>query len=170
MADMPHNSPIPDLPLQDIHLPDAVGYWPLAPGWWLLFGLLVLLMALSFLGWRFWQARRLRRLALAQLSALTELPAGELARALSRLLRQAAISHFSRQDSAGLSGQAWLEFLDLPFADRPFSEGIGRCLLDAPYRPASQVEPQIDGAALLSLCRRWLKKLPARPLFKRRGR
>lgn len=159
---------VPDLPLQDIHLPEAVGYWPLAPGWWLLLGLLLFLVVLAFLGWRFWQARRLRRLALAQLSSLAQLPAGELARALSRLLRQAAISHFPPA-TAGLSGQAWLEFLDRPFADRPFSEGVGRCLLDAPYRPATQLAAQVDEPALLALCRRWLKKLPARPLFKRRG-
>ncbi len=160
---------IPDLPLQDIHLPAAVGYWPLAPGWWLLLGLLALLMALAFLGWRFWQARRLRRLALAQLSRLDQLPAVELATALSRLLRQAAICHFP-QASAGLSGLAWLEFLDRPFADRPFSEGVGHCLLDAPYRPAMQINEQIDGPALLALCRLWMKKLPAQPLLKRRPR
>ncbi len=23
-----------ELPLRDLHLPDAVGWWPLAPGWW----------------------------------------------------------------------------------------------------------------------------------------
>ena len=22
------------LPLRDLHLPDAIGWWPLAPGWW----------------------------------------------------------------------------------------------------------------------------------------
>ena len=25
------------LPLRDLHLPDAIGWWPPAPGWWVLF-------------------------------------------------------------------------------------------------------------------------------------
>ena len=24
------------IPLRDLHLPDVVGLWPLAPGWWVL--------------------------------------------------------------------------------------------------------------------------------------
>ena len=23
------------IPLRDLHLPDAISWWPLAPGWWL---------------------------------------------------------------------------------------------------------------------------------------
>ncbi len=160
---------VPDLPLQDIHLPPAVGWWPVAPGWWLLLGLLCLLMLFSYLGWHFWRARRLRRLALVRLNALAKLPVSELAAPLSRLLRQAAISHFPRQGTAGLSGEAWLEFLDRLFADRPFSSGVGRSLLDAPYRAAGQLDGQFDGPALIALCRRWLKKLPAQSWRKRRG-
>lgn len=151
-----------DLPLRDIHLPAAVSSWPLAPGWWILFGLLVVAI---FSGWRFWQGRRLRRLALARLKELANLPETKLATALSRLLRQVAISHFP-QKSAGLVGQSWLEFLDRPFKDRPFTDGVGRCLCDAPYR----ADTQIDSAALIALCRRWLKKLPPQPLRQRRGR
>jgi len=151
-----------DLPLRDIHLPAEVSSWPLAPGWWVL---LVLLIVGVVSAWRYWRGRRLRRLALGRLEQLTGLPDAELATALSRLLRQAVISHFP-QNYAGLSGRDWLDFLDRPFTDRPFSQGVGRCLLDAPYR----ADAQIDNAALIDLCRRWLKKLPPQPLQQRRGR
>jgi len=152
-----------NLPLHDIHLPDPIGWWPLAPGWWIMGGLLLLLTMFIWGLRRFRQRRKMQHLALQQLEKLTELPDTELLMALSRLLRQAAISHFPQQDCAGLSGQAWLEFLDRPFPDHPFTTGIGNCFSAAPYRP----EIQIDPIALVSLCRRWLKKLPPQNLPKR---
>ena len=156
----------PNLPLHDIHLPDPVNWWPLAPGWWILCGLLLLLVVAVWEFQCFRQRRRLRRLALRQLEELTKLSEILLATALSRLLRQAAISHFSQQDCAGLSGQAWLEFLDQPFNNQPFTNGVGNCLSDAPYRP----ETQIDSVALIDLCRRWLKKLPPQKRHSKRKR
>lgn len=144
------------LPLRDIHLPAQVGWWPPAPGWWILMGLVLLLAGLVLWLLRRHHRRRYRRLALRELEQLALLPASELAAGLSRLLRRAALCHFPRRECAGLSGEAWLVFLDRPFADRPFAEGIGRCLLDAPYRPGAE----IDGQALLDLGRRWLKQLP----------
>jgi hypothetical protein len=146
----------PDLPLRDIHLPTPVSWWPPAPGWWLLSGLVLILVLLLWLLLRYRRRRRLRRLALRQLTELARLADTELAAPLSRLLRQAALSHFPPRETAGLQGQAWLEFLDRPFKDQPFSKGVGRCLADAPYRPPTQVET----GALLSLCQAWLKKLP----------
>lgn len=144
------------LPLRDIHLPDPVGWWPPAPGWWLLTALILLLVG-GFLGLRRrYRHRRYRRLALRELERLEQLPPAELAAGLSRLLRRAALCHFPRGECAGLSGEAWLAFLDRPFADNPFSEGAGRCLLEAPYRPATE----IDSRALIELARRWIKQLP----------
>lgn len=151
-----------DLPLRDIHLPPAVGNWPPAFGWWLLLGLL---LAAVYCGCRYWQSHRLQRLALARLKDLARRPDPQLPAALSCLLRQAVISHFP-PEMAGLTGQRWLEFLDRPFADRPFSTGVGRCLLDAPYR----AEARVDSAALIALCRRWLKKLPPQSGRRRRIR
>jgi hypothetical protein len=159
-------NPASTLPLHDIHLPAEVGWWPLAPGWWALFVLLLLSILAAWSLRRFWQRRRLRRLALRQLDALSGLPESELASALSRLLRRAAISHFPRKETAGLQGQHWLEFLDRPFDDHPFSTGVGRCLSDAPYRPTAE----IDGPQVIALCRRWLKRLPAQKRSFWRGR
>ncbi|MGS2722406.1 DUF4381 domain-containing protein [Porticoccus sp. GXU_MW_L64] len=50
--------------LKDIHLPEATGWWPLAPGLWALLIAVVLLIAFGlWLCWRYWQRNRYRRLA-----------------------------------------------------------------------------------------------------------
>jgi len=155
-----------ELPLRDIHLPADIGWWPLAPGWWLLLAMTLLLALGLGLLVRFRRRRRLRRLALAQLGNLQTLEGNQLAAALSRLLRQAALAHFPRHQVAGLTGAAWLQFLDRPFSDQPFQSGVGRCLVEAPYRN----DVQVAGPDLLALARRWLKQLPPQPPSARRGR
>ena len=37
--------------LRDIHLPEAVSLWPLAPGWWLLLALIAAVLGLSIAVW-----------------------------------------------------------------------------------------------------------------------
>jgi len=162
----PSGMKVPELPLRDIHLPAEIGYWPLAPGWWLLLGLLILLGLGTLTLIRYRQRRCLRRRALRQLESLQTLTGRELATALSRLLRQAALTHFPRHQVAGLTGAAWLEFLDRPFPERPFSSGVGAVLSDAPYRP----DAQIEDLPLIDLCRKWLAKLPPQTLSFWRGR
>jgi len=51
------------IPLRDIHLPDPIGWWPPAPGWSIVLGLLVLASAgLAFALWHR-HRRRLQRAA-----------------------------------------------------------------------------------------------------------
>lgn len=74
-------------------------------------------------------------------------------RQLSILLRRLSISLFPRAEAAGLTGEAWLTFLDRPLQRPAFSVGEGRVLAEAPYRPevqAEEVEP------LLALTREWI--------------
>ena len=50
------------LPLRDLHLPDAIGWWPLAPGWWVVIALVAAL--LGYILWRVykhWQFNAPRR-------------------------------------------------------------------------------------------------------------
>jgi hypothetical protein len=74
---------------------------------------------------------------------------------LSVLIRRVAISVAPRKEVAGLTGRAWLAFLDNGLKDEPFSVGVGRLLVDAPYRKTPPTDPEIS--QLLGLCRDWLK-------------
>ncbi len=145
------------LPLKDIHLPDAIGWWPPAPGWWLTPIALILLFLIIFSLYR--RLRRKTALKTARgmlnnlrghndnLQTLTE---------LSALMRRMAISCDSRAAVAGLRGQEWLDYLDRKLPDRPFSQGVGQCLADAHYRPVAP--GNLDTEALINLCERWLKQ------------
>ncbi|MBI2993267.1 MAG: DUF4381 domain-containing protein [Gammaproteobacteria bacterium] len=147
------------LPLRDIHFPPDPSWWPPAPGWWVLAG-----CALCALVFWIWRRRRARLSAIdyarRELDALRERAVHEeapaLLRELSILLRRVAVSRFARREIAGVTGIAWLEFLDRPLAGRPFSTGAGRILLDGPYR---RNVPNIELAPLFDLCRHWIAAL-----------
>jgi hypothetical protein len=153
----------PNLPLRDIHLPAPIGWWPPAPGWWLLaFGIPLLLALLVWL-WRFLRRKTAKKLALQQLDAIIRSDANEREKIqqLGALLRRVCLSLYPRAQVAGLVGAEWLAFLDQASTVKgnQFSAGIGRCLLDAPYRR----EAPADTDALFALCKEWIKRLPRKP-------
>lgn len=146
-----------DLPLHDIHLPDAIGWWPPAPGWWVLAFLMV--AVLLFLIWRWRQqngGERALELALFELDRLQGKYGKDsktLLRELSVLLRRAAISQYGRKQVSGFTGQAWVEFLDQKAGKPLFKGKLERFLTEMPYRPETEAET----SAILKAIREWIK-------------
>nr|WP_036252941.1 DUF4381 domain-containing protein [Methylobacter sp. BBA5.1] len=146
------------LPLRDIHMPEAIGWWPPATGWWLVAVSLPLLIFLLV-----WLYKRLTRKTavktakkmLAQIKQDPTLDNHSKVVELSVLIRRVAISVAPRTQAAGLTGRAWLAYLDGSVKGSPFSEGIGCCLSDAPYRKTQLADAEISH--LISLCEDWLK-------------
>ncbi len=120
------------LVLRDVHQPPAPPWWPPAPGWWAL--AFVLILIATAIAW--WTRRRRRRraqvLALFDGAMTSADSAAARIAAMSELLRRAARQRDSAADR--LQGDAWLAFLDAGEPGAPFSEGVGRLLLDGPYR------------------------------------
>ena len=137
------------IPLRDLHLPEAIGWWPLAPGWWLLIGLAAVGLALLLRQYLRRRARgAARRHALQQLQDLTaeyeqHRDAVRFSSALSELLRRTMLAYAPRQEVAGLTGDAWLAWLDRDLDAPRFQTAAGRKLLEMPYR-----RPDEDLAAM----------------------
>lgn len=134
--------------LRGYHLPDALSWWPPAPGWWVMMATLLALV----IGLAVWLYRRRRRTAAARL-ALRELQLmrrehaqhGDslvFVRQLSRLLRRYAMASFPRQEVAALSGGEWLHFLDRHARTTVFTTDDGAALVEASYRGAAVESPE----------------------------
>lgn len=151
------------IPLRGLHLPDAIGWWPLAPGWWLVIMLLVFglgLLLRNALQRRSQSAAR--RHALRQLDHHTSAysdhgNAVTLGVEVSELLRRAMLAYAPRADVAGLTGEAWLAWLDRDLAQPYFLKGAGRILLDLPYRNPASVGQPADLDGMLAAVRERLK-------------
>ena len=151
------------LPLRDLHLPDAVGWWPLAPGWWVL--LVVLAVALVYLGWLWYRAwvfnapRRyaLRELARLEAEYLEHRDPVLLGKQLSELLRRGMLAYAPREEVAGLTGDAWLAFLDNGMSVPYFHTEGGKSLLTLPYRDPHDDFSDVDIGALVSAVRTRLR-------------
>jgi hypothetical protein len=115
--------------LHDIQVPPPVPpWWPLAPAWYLLTGLV-----LGIASWGLWrrrkrrQARRYRREALAALRALrrAEAKPRETVVGMLILLKRTALGAYPRPRVAALHGAAWWAFLDHTAGKPLFAEGLG---------------------------------------------
>ncbi|NCF23222.1 MAG: DUF4381 family protein [Gammaproteobacteria bacterium] len=151
------------IPLRGLHLPEAVGWWPLAPGWWLLIVLLVAAAGLLLRAWLRWSARAAaRRKALKQLEESRSAYAYHgnpvtLGAEVSELLRRTMLAYAPRAEVAGLTGDAWLAWLDRDLDEPRFREGPGRTLLELPYRNAETVGEDVDVDGMLAAVRERLR-------------
>ena len=147
------------LPLRDLHLPDAIGWWPLAPGWWVV--LAIVSAALGYLAWRLykrWLFNAPRRYALRELARLEAeyLEHGNpvtLGKQLSELLRRGMLAYAPREEVAGLTGKEWLAWLDEGMPLPYFHTEGGKSLLNLPYRDPRGDFSDIDIDALISAVR-----------------
>lgn len=152
--------------LRDIHLPEAVGYWPLAPGWWLLLASVLLLAGLIVWAVRRYRRNAYRRAAVKELNNIYQQYISDLQgstgpdagqkylQQVNRLLKQVYFTHGGSQ-VAGLSSDLWISELQRVapgvsidcFADR----------LAALYRPELDVsEP--DAERIQQELHRWLQQ------------
>jgi len=145
--------------LRDIHTVSEPGWWPPAPGWWLV-------AALVSLGLFFILRSSLRRLSdlrrrRAWLSALDAIghqwdpqqQPHEYLAALNRLFRAVALKAFPESGCARMQGDEWVAFIRRSLPDGADAPCLAD-LSDGPYQPV----PRFDASALHRHARNWVKR------------
>jgi len=147
------------IPLRGLHLPEAISWWPLAPGWWAVIALALLGLGYLLHLWVRARARgAARRYALRQLDDIVleydqhrNLVA--FGANLSELLRRTMLAYAPRANVAGLTGDEWLHWLDRDLAKPVFANGPGRQLLELPYRNPKSDLAFVDKEKLVAAVR-----------------
>jgi len=150
--------------LNDIILPASVGWWPLATGWYVLFGISMIILAwFSYQSIRRWFADRYRRAALNELRSIEEgirsaAKRDSSLRQIPILLKRTALSAYQRDQVASLSGKDWHDFLNTTLRTPVFSESISSILDKLSYTSGdlSSVDSQAV-TALLNASKKWLQ-------------
>jgi hypothetical protein len=134
--------------LHDLALPPEISWWPLAPGWIVLFVLAALLSGWAlYRSWKTWRSNAYRREALAVLSSTKD------AADVAELLRRTALAIAPRDIVAPLSGHAWLDWLSArsPVA---LSASIRAQLTNGVYAKASTPS---DLTSLRDFAAQWIR-------------
>lgn len=145
--------------LQDIHLPEAIGWWPLAPGWYVLAALLlVLVMGGCFFFVRSYLNGRARRQALLMLTTYQQQYQQEMnneltAARISELLKRVALVYYPRAEVASLTGNAWVQFLNSTAKGVNFNI-VRQDLLETPYQSMKDCDLQ----PLFNMARIWIEQ------------
>jgi hypothetical protein len=160
-------NPSDALPLRDIHLPDAVSWWPPAIGWWLLLILGLLLIAGLVMGVRKLLQPKMNKSARAEVeSALLSYNQHQdnlkLVQQLSSVIRRIGISYLTREEYAGMVGESWYQHINQLVPEKPFSESVTALLIDAPYRKQPTIDHELV-QQLITQTRSWVQGLPANP-------
>lgn len=141
------------LPLEDIILPPAVGFWPLAWGWWLV----IVLSAVAVLALSWWLIKRVRlqrkkQRAEKQLNQSTHSLSGTaLYMAVNTWLKIQAQAAYP--DAQHLHGEAWIEFLHKSAGRSVFTDQQAQALGQGLYQ---QTSTHCDPDLLIKNARLWL--------------
>ncbi len=152
--------------LADIHLPAEIGFWPPAPGWWVL--LVLVLVVASFAVYRLlqlWQRKRRCTFALAELEKCyanyrknhTDNAEADgkldLVNDVNAVLRRVALKHFPESQVASLGGEQWVRFIREHSNAQLLDDELATALAQGRFARHCDVDTQ----KLHSMAQQWIK-------------
>jgi len=139
--------------LHEIQIPNTLAWWPLAPGWYGVVGI-ILAGAIAVYGiYKFQKRKRYNQRIWALYSAAEHIKDSTQCMAeLSKLLKRIALLKYPAGTVAQLHGQAWLEFLNKTGHTQEFTSATGQALTAEAYKKQSNM----DIEPLLRLTKSWI--------------
>ncbi|NOZ66338.1 MAG: DUF4381 domain-containing protein [Alphaproteobacteria bacterium] len=151
--------------LKDVRLPQAVSWWPLAPGWWLLTAIFLSLLITVLV---IFAIRRssLKYVALRELNSLRiqdsdKISILQLGSKISILLRRITLHSKNSNCPASVQGEVWEQYL----ARQPggMKRPIARFIAMAPYISETTVSSLSDmeipeKTTVLSVAENWIRR------------
>ena len=142
------NSGIDLTGLKGLHYPVTPDFWPLAWGWYVILGGILLIALIIIL-------KRMRSpLAYAnrEMKKIQKSAPDKQLKLLSQLLKRVAMARYGREAIAPLSEDAWQEFL-LASAPKVLKEEQAHLLAYAIYNP----KPKTPDKKLFISCQKWIE-------------
>lgn len=143
--------------LRDIHLPEPGGFWPPAPGWWIV--ALLVVLAITVTVWLVLRYRRRNawiRAAEQELLRLEAMPTRDTVwyGQLNQLLKRCARKRYPDRRPETLSGENWVSFL---LETSPADRIASRPALESMVRCCWQPDTAADDREVLRICHQWLR-------------
>ena len=133
--------------LHDLVPPPAVPTWPLAPGWYVVIALaLVVATWMALRAWKRWKSNAYRREAARELASL------DSPTAVAELLRRTALAVAPRPVIAEKTGAAWMEWLAAQSRE-PMPATVRTQLTASVYNPSLESQ---DIDMLRDYAARWI--------------
>lgn len=145
--------------LRDIHLPQPISWWPLAPGWYVL--MIIVLFLVVVIAY-FIQQRRLNAMPKKQALELLKIYKQQYEKekntqitsaGISELLRRVALVYFPREAVASLHGDAWVVFLNQTSKGIDFKP-VQSMLLESPFKAPET----LNLIPLITRAEQWIKQ------------
>ncbi len=155
---------MPALPLRDIKLPSEPGFWPLAPGWWVMLALLLALAMWLGLKWYRHRQRKKRWLAINQQLSDIEFDyqkdhnSQKLLTELSMFLRRFVKHQLQQPQATSLAGDDWVAYLNQQHTGDGFA-AFTEALSSGVY----QTDYSYDETALLNTTRQFMQQQVMHP-------
>lgn len=148
--------------LKDIYLPAKVSqWWPLAYGWWLLLGLIVLIFIIFLIILHFRKKRNSYKDSIVNdfrrtIEETQQNKPKEALQNISVYLKRVALQKFPNQEIKTLHGEQWLEFLDSKMKKQNFKNTKANMLVNS-YR-AIELDRQTLNE-ILTVAEQWLRRV-----------
>lgn len=134
------NASNPLAQLRDIHLPEPVSWWPLAPGWWLLIVAMFILLVWLGIKWR--QRQQFRKAFIRcrqEINAIAEAyqknpDNRQLIAQYSQLMRRVLMLRLGRDKVASVTGEELISLLEEHGLAKPLTNEVRELLVEGPYR------------------------------------